>query len=134
MLKQLTSTLWQADAVGARQVCLTEQWRDLGIKGVICPAFNVRIPYAAELASLVLPVWDDRPVPDEYFDMAVEFRKKFSPTLIHCYGGINRSSAFALALMHAEGIPIEAGLNKVTNKPWGEPLLESLHRWAAKNK
>ena len=131
MLKQLTSTLWQADAAGARQVCQTEQWRDLGIKGVICPAFNVRIPYDKELAALILPVWDERPVPNEFFDMAVDFRKKFSPTLVHCFGGVNRSSAFALALMYAEGIPFEAGLNKVNAKPWGEQLMESLHRWAA---
>ena len=132
MLKQLTPTLWQANAEDARKVCsLTEQWKDMGIKGVICPAFNVRIPYDRELAYLVLPVWDERPIPDEYFDMAIEFRKKFTPTLVHCFGGLNRSSTFALAIMHSEGIPIEAGYHKVTAKPWGEPLLESLYRWAA---
>jgi protein-tyrosine phosphatase len=134
MLKQLTPTLWQANAEDARKLCQTERWKDLGLKGVICPAFNVRIPYDKELAALILPVWDDRPVPPEYFDMAVEFHKKFSPTLVHCFGGINRSSAFALALMYKEGISIEAGYNKVNAKPWGEPLLESLHRWAAANK
>jgi protein-tyrosine phosphatase len=131
MLKQLTPTLWQSDMIDARRICeSTNEWKQLGIKGVICPAYNVRIQYNPELAALILPVWDDSTVPDEWFNMAVGFHKRFSPTLVHCFGGINRSSTFALALMLKEGIPLEEGYHKVTAKPWGIPLLDSVIRWS----
>lgn len=124
--------MWQADEADARRLCegYCEGWVAEGFKAVICPAFNVRIPYHPKLAALILPVWDEVKVPAGMFDCAARFHKEVGPTLVHCHGGLNRSSAFAAALLMTDGMPLEKALGSVNAMPWPE-LLGSLSRWAA---
>lgn len=132
-LKRLTTDLWQSCAPEARRILQESSgWKALGLRGVLCPAYNVRIIYPEELAALVLPVWDDTDVPDGWYDLAAQFYSRFKPVLVHCNGGLNRSSAFAMAILINQEIPFEEAA-KMVNKPPGDPvLMRSLRRWARK--
>lgn len=61
MLTRLSEKVWQSDQADARRLCEdpSEAWMGEGFKAVICPAYNVRIPYHPRIAALLLPVWDD---------------------------------------------------------------------------
>jgi protein-tyrosine phosphatase len=130
MIKRLSDRVWQADEADARKLCEghSERWLTEGFKAVLCPAFNVRIPYHPRLAAMILPVWDETDAPSEMFDCAAYFHKAFGPTLVHCHGGLNRSSAFAAALLVADGMFVEKALECVNATPNPE-LLRSLRRW-----
>lgn len=131
MLKRLSEKVWQADQADARRFCqdASDGWRAEGFKAVVCPAFNVRIPYHSEIAAIILPVWDDTDAPGAMYEAAVHFHANFGPTLVHCNGGLNRSSAFAAALLVADGLPVDDALRRVNAIPQ-QPLLTSLRRWA----
>lgn len=131
LLRKVGEKVVQSDEPNARTLCegTSERWRDWGVKAVLCPAFNVRIPYHRALAALVLPVWDETDAPDAMFDTAVAFHRAFGPTLVHCHGGLNRSSAFAAALLIADGLAFDLALKAVNATPRPE-LLGSLGRWA----
>lgn len=131
MLTRLSDKVWQSDQADARRLCegSSEAWIREGFKAVICPAFNVRIPYHPRIAALLLPVWDDTDAPAVMYETAARFHRDFGPTLVHCNGGLNRSSAFSAALLVTDGIPVEEAIRKVKAVP--EPaLLRSFHRWA----
>jgi len=122
ILRQVTKNIWQADEAEARKHCENSiSWIDLGIKAVLCPAYNVRIPYAKELFSIVLPVWDNTRVDEAWFDLAVKFHRACGPTLVHCHGGLNRSVAFAAALAFSEGQSLDATYSKI-----GEPVFREM--------
>lgn len=131
MLKQVGARVWQADEPDARKACEAGSlaWRPIGIRAVLCPAFNVRIPYHPELAAMLLPVRDETDVPAGMYDLAVDFHRRLGPTLVHCFGGLNRSSVFAAALLMADGLPLEDALERVNALPRPE-ILASLRRWA----
>ena len=130
IFRQLTKTIWQSDAADATKICVeSAKWQDLGIRGVICPAYNVRLPYAPGLASLILPIWDNTQVDDAWFDQAVEFHRRFSPTLVHCQGGLNRSVTFAAALAWTEGQSLEASWGIMKGEPVFQEMRDSLKRW-----
>lgn len=83
-LKRLAPDLWQSCAPEARKILQESSgWKALGLRGVICPAYNVRIIYPEELAALVLPVWDETDVPDVWYDLALQFYGRFKPVLVH---------------------------------------------------
>lgn len=130
MMNRLSEKVWQADQADARRYCQdhSEKWIEEGFKSVICPAFNVRIPYHPKIAALLFPVWDDTDVPLVMYETAAGFHRTFGPTLVHCNGGMNRSSAFAAALLIADGLPFNEALRKVNAIPEA-PLLSSLKRW-----
>lgn len=129
IFRKLTETIWQSDEADARKVCVdSPKWLELGIKAVICPAFNVRIPYAPALASLLLPVWDDTLVDSEWFDFAVSFHHRFGPTLVHCHGGLNRSVTFAAALAISEGKSLDYAYS-IMGEPVFRQMRDSLKRW-----
>lgn len=132
-LKRLTPDLWQSCAPEAKRVLVdSAAWRAMGLRGVICPAFNIRLEYPESVAAIQLPVWDDTDVPDGWYDLAVHFYGRFKPVLVHCNGGLNRSSAFAMAILLNQEIPFEEAA-KMVNKPPGDPVLKaSLRRWAKK--
>lgn len=135
MLKRLSERVWQADEADARKTCegYSPKWKELGISAILCPAFNVRIPYHPKLAAMILPVWDETDAPEWMFDTAVFFHRKMGPTLVHCHGGLNRSSAFAAALLVEEGIEVQEALKAVNATPRPE-LLGSLLRWVNRRK
>lgn len=130
-LKRITPDLWQSCMPEARKVLEeSSAWRAMGLRGVLCPAYNVRIAYPEELAAMVFPVWDDTDVPEGWYDLAVHFYGRFKPVLVHCNGGLNRSSAFAMAILINQEVPLEEAVRMV-NKPPGDPvLMASLRRWA----
>src|SRR3990172_13384234 len=101
MLTRLSEKVWQPNQADARRLCEngSEAWIREGFKAVVCPAFNVRIPYHPRIAALLLPVWDDTDAPGTMYETAARFHRDFGPTLVHCNGGLNRSSAFAAALL-----------------------------------
>ena len=131
MLTRLSEKVWQSDQADARRLCEdpSEAWMGEGFKAVICPAYNVRIPYHPRIAALLLPVWDDTDAPPAMYETAARFHRDFGPTLVHCNGGLNRSSAFAAALLVTGGLSIEEALRKTNGIPRLE-LLTSLQRWA----
>lgn len=130
-MNKLSEMVWQADQADARRYCQdpSEKWIAEGFKAVICPAFNVRIPYHPKIAALILPVWDDTDAPSIMYETAARFHRDFGPTLVHCNGGVNRSSAFAAALLIVDGLSVDEALKKVNALPEA-PLLSSLKRWA----
>jgi protein-tyrosine phosphatase len=132
MHRKVGEKVWQADEADARRLCEGENdgWKALGVKGILCPAFNVRIPYHPKLSALVLPVWDDTDATETMFDAAVAFHRALGPTLVHCHGGLNRSSAFAAALLVDDGAPLDQAIKAINAIPW-PGLLNSLRRWAA---
>ena len=131
ILRQVTPTIWQADEEEARKIC-TDQAKllELGIKAVLCPAWNVRIPYAPALASLILPIWDDTRVDDTWFDFAVKFHRSFGPTLVHCHGGLNRSVTFAAALAFSEGQSLEQTYSKLKMEPVFQQMRDAVRYWS----
>lgn len=129
IFRKITPTLWQADESDATKVCTsTTTWYELGIKGVLCPALNVHVPYADGLASLVLPIKDNTLVDDAWFDLAVQFHRSFGPTLVHCHGGLNRSVTFAAAIAWSEGQSLEKTFH-ITGEPVFREMRDSLKRW-----
>jgi protein-tyrosine phosphatase len=134
IFRKITETIWQSDEDDARKACVeSPKWLELGIKAVICPAFNVRLPYAPALASLILPVWDDTLVDAEWFDFAVSFHRRFGPTLVHCHGGLNRSVTFAAAIALADGQSLDQSF-KIMGEPVFRQMRDSLKRWAETRK
>jgi hypothetical protein len=131
MLTRLSEKVWQSNQAEARRLCEngSEAWIREGFKAVVCPAFNVRIPYHPRIAALLLPVWDDTDAPGIMYETAARFHRDFGPTLVHCNGGLNRSSAFAAALLITDGLSIEEAVRKIHALPEA-PLLTSLRRWA----
>ena len=129
---QASPTVLQSDYPGALQACAAGgRWNGTLVKGVICPAFNIRMGYPETMAALVLPVKDDTDVPEAWYDMAVEFHRRFSPTLIHCLAGQNRSVIFGAALLFGDGMDLNEALKKLATVPVYGSLLASLKRWAA---
>jgi protein-tyrosine phosphatase len=130
-VKKVGDAIYQSDGPTAKEVCeTTERWIELGIGGVVCPAFNVRVAYATKLAALILPIWDDSSVSPRLFDLACQFHDSFSPTLVHCAGGLNRSSAFAIALLIHSGVAFEEALSRVNARPH-DNLMKSLATWTS---
>jgi hypothetical protein len=132
-LKLILPDLWQSCAPEARKALEeSSAWRSMsmGLRGVICPAYNVRLIYPQDLAALILPVWDNTDLPEGWYDLAIQFYNRFKPVLVHCNGGLNRSSAIAIAILVSRGIVLEEAA-KMVNQPPGDPvLMESLRRWA----
>lgn len=128
-MKQVTPTIWQCNEPEAVEICIeTPRWAELGIRAVLCPAFNVRLPYSQSLASLVLPVRDNTLVDEAWFDQAVQFHRTFGPTLVHCHGGLNRSITFAAALAWSEGQSLDKTY-AITGEPVFREMRDSLKRW-----
>lgn len=123
-------TVLQSDEAETKRLCASGTYKQIGIKGVICPALNVRVAYPEDLAALILPVFDEMNVPDEWYDHAVDFHKKFSPTLVHCWYGQNRSVMFAAALLFSDGMDLDVALQKLATVPVCNSILTSLTRWA----
>ncbi len=134
-MRKLAPTIWQSDELEARRLCegSREGWIKEGIKAVLCPAFNVRIPYHINLSALILPIWDNSYAPATMYELAVRFHRDFGPTLVHCHGGLNRSSAFAAALLMDGGMTMGQALNTVNRRPW-DLLMASLRDWESRRR
>lgn len=100
---QVTKNIYQASEATARQVLASGQYKQHGIKGVICPAFNVRIVTPADLSCLIMPIDDYDDLPVAWLKAAAAFYHAFKPVLVHCRGGKNRSVAVAAALAWYDG-------------------------------
>ena len=125
-------TVLQGSYTDALQICHANGlWGNTVPRGVICPAFNVRLSYPESMAALVLSAKDDTDVPEAWYDLAVEFHRKFSPTFVHCMAGQNRSVMFAAALLFADGMDLDQALKKLATVPVYGSILASLKRWAA---
>lgn len=103
-LNKLSPTLYQCDYKTAVELMTDFKYKEYGIKGVICPAYNAGIDYPIGLASLVLPIDDYDDIDESVFELVVSFCRLYSPVLIHCMGGKNRSVAFCAAVLGDVGI------------------------------
>lgn len=134
IFEEITPGIFQADRDGALEVCGGDRWKEHRIGGVITCAAELSPRYHPELQHLKLEMLDEMLVPPEWFDQAVLFQKKLSSqnlkTVIHCMGGINRSSIVILACMISWGSGLHQALNKLPRKPWGAPTMASLMSWA----
>ena len=122
--------VWQGDRDAGEKMYTTAGIAEIGIRGVICSAHNLRLRYHESLPVLLLPVDDHDDVPPAMFDLAVEFHRRFGPTLVHCNGGKNRSVAFAAALAAAEGWTFDRAYAVCESTPTDE-LQQSLQQWRA---
>jgi len=134
IFEEVTPGIYQADIDGALKICASEEWRKYGIGGVITCAIELNPQFHQELSHLKLDMYDEMNVPPEWFDEAVRFQKYLSAhnwkTVIHCRGGINRSSIVIAACMAAWGATPEQALDHLPRKPWGAPTIASLFSWA----
>lgn len=133
----LPERLWQADLYGAIDLCVySNKHRAMGesgtvmIGGVICAAFDFRFNYARGVHALLLAMHDGHVVDPAWFDMAVDFHRRFGPTLVHCYAGRSRSVAMAAAIAWSEGQDLEETFKKCDSKP-NTIVDQSLMAWAA---
>lgn len=134
LVEVVPGKVWQGGVADAAALTVgTEEWMRRGIRAVLCPAFNARLPYHEDLAVLALPVDDHDAVEPGVFDLAVAFHRACGPTLVHCHGGVNRSAVFAAALARAEGATVDDALNRISALPSKE-LLASLREWAAQRR
>ena len=103
-------------------------WKAVGVKAVLCPAFNISLQYHEDLPVLRLIVDDHDTVAPEVFNLAVAFHKAHGrATFVSCDSGKNRSVAFACALGVSEGLTLEECFAKL-NEPTPE-LVASLRAW-----
>lgn len=129
LVEVVPGRVWQGGVLDAAVLTVgSEAWTRLGIRAVLRPAFNAQLAYHEDLATLTLPVDDHDTVAPETFELAVAFHRLCGPTLVHCFGGRNRSVAFAAALAIAEGKTLEEALNAMGQEPTRE-LLGALRGW-----
>ena len=122
--------LWQCGIADAAALTVgTEQWKTRGIRAVLCPAYNARLPYHEDLAVLALRIDDHDSVPPAVFDLAVAFHQACGPTLVHCHGGVNRSAVFAAAIGSTLGVYPFARVFTLLNAVPSGTLVASLERW-----
>lgn len=132
MTEVVPGRVWQGDRVAAFAEATGREWTGKTplFRAVLCPAFNVRLAYDEELAVLILPVNDHDDVLPIVFDLAVSFHRTCGPTFVHCFGGRNRSVAFAAALAVAEGRTLDQAFETMREEPTPE-LRQALRRWVA---
>lgn len=100
--------IFQGDAITATQLVCTPKYKELGITAVLCPAYNVDLPYHGDLAILKLPLDDNSTIEPAHLDLAVAFYQLTGRKLfIHCLGGKNRSIAFSAFFLTIEGMEFE---------------------------
>lgn len=134
LIEEISPGIWQGNAEGGLLVYRSPKIRDeRRIGGIVNVAKNVDQPYP-DIPSLRLMMEDEVPIPLEWFDQAVDFQKALSAknkcTLVHCAGGINRSSVTIMAMMMAWGVSFDQAWAKLPRKPWGQPIIDSLRSWA----
>ena len=134
ILEEISPGIWQGNAEGGLLAYRDENVRkSRRIGGIVNVAYNIEQPYPG-LPSLWLKMYDEVPIKPEWFDQAIDFQKRLSAegkaTLVHCAGGINRSSVTIMAMMMAWGASFEDALTRLPRKPWGQPIIESLKAWA----
>ena len=128
-MKQPSPLVWQSSL---HEACtIVPEWKQRGLKGVLCPARNARILYPEDLPALYLPIDDSTDVPGMWYDLAVEFHKNNKPTLVHCMAGQNRSVIFGAALLFADGMDLNEALKSLATVPVCNSILQSLIRWAS---
>lgn len=120
--------VWQGDVEAANQLRSRAGVEELGVRGVICSAHNIRVAYHESLSALILPIDDHDDVAPSVFDLAVDFHRRCAPTFTHCNSGKNRSVAFAAALACAEGWTPARAYEVALSTPTLE-LQRSLERW-----
>jgi hypothetical protein len=134
ILDEIVHGIWQANAAGALLVYRNPSVRErTSIGGIVNVAYNIEQPYP-NIPSLWFKMYDEVPIPFEWFDEAVSFQKRLSAegkaTLVHCAGGINRSSVTIMAMMMSWGASFEDAHTRLPRKPWGQPIIDSLRAWA----
>lgn len=103
----------------------------LGIRSVLTVAADVRPLCVASLPQLCLPVVETGPTLPDFFRLACQFHRAFGATLIHCNEGVNRSRAFAVALLcRVWGMSFEDAIRQADVTAAGD-VLGSLRSWMA---
>lgn len=128
-MKQPSPLVWQSNL---NEACvIVQEWKQRGLKGVLCPARGAQFLYPADLPALYLPIDDSTDVPGALYDQAVQFHKNHQPTLVHCMMGQNRSVIFGAALLFADGMDLNQALKSLATVPVCNSILQSLIRWAS---
>lgn len=133
LIEEISPGIWQGNAEGGLLAYRDESVRlSRRIGGIVNVAYNIDQPYDG-IPNLRLKMYDEVAVPFEWFDQAVAFQKKLSAqnkaTLVHCAGGINRSSVTIMAMMISWGMSFDEAYARLPRKPWGLPLIDSLRAW-----
>ncbi len=103
MRQVLQGQIWTASLKETEDLVSPEamgKYAGLGIRSVLTVAADVRPRCVAVLPQLCLPVVETGPTPPSFFWLACQFHQTFGGTLIHCNAGVNRSRAFAVALLY----------------------------------
>lgn len=132
----VSETLYQSDLYAAIDLCVySAKYRAMGksgtlmLAGVICASHDFRFNYDRDVAALLLPMHDNHDVDFRQFDAAVDFHRRFTPTLVHCKAGRSRSVAVAAAIAETvHGIPHEEVYRRCGSTPTPE-VHQSLVRW-----
>lgn len=135
LIEEISPGIWQGNAEGGLLVYQDEGIRaSRRIGGIVNVAYNIEQPYDG-IPNLWFKMYDEVAVAPEWFDEAVSFQKQLSAegkaTLVHCAGGINRSSVTIMAMMMAWGMSFDQAYARLPRKPWGQPLIDSLRSWGA---
>jgi protein-tyrosine phosphatase len=131
IIEEVAPGILQATASGALLAYQARKERNIG--GFVNVAEDIDQEYPG-VDFLRLTLNDDRPVPPEIFDQAVQFQKKVSgrnqKTLVHCRMAVNRSSTILIAMMVAWGDTVDGAYGKLPRKPYTTAMLGSLREWA----
>jgi len=108
VFNKFSNNLFQGDAITAIKLVCTDKYKEHGITAVLCPAWNVDVPYHHDLAVLKLPIDDHSSIDPKHLDLAAAFYQLTGRKLfIHCLGGKNRSIAMVAFFLTLEGMEFE---------------------------
>lgn len=130
MLKEvIKGQLYQGSVADGISICDSDgRIKELGLRGVLTVADNIRLKVPSRLVHLHLPIDEIHPTPEYYFDIACNLN--IFPLLVHCQAGANRSKVFAAAIAYqALEITLEKAIELV-DPPRSGVVFESLMKWA----
>lgn len=131
---KFSDNLFQGDAITATKMVCSDEYKQLGITAVLCPAYNVDLPYHKDLAILKLPLDDHDSIDPKHLDLVAAFYFLTGKKLfVHCLGGKNRSMAMIAFLLTLDGMDFDKAWKLVKKQtqadcPYPE-LKTSIENW-----
>lgn len=130
MLKEvIKGQLYQGSVADADSICQSNRrLKDLGLRGILTVADNIRLQAPTSIAHLHLPIDEIHPTPEYYFDIACNLN--IFPLLVHCQAGANRSRVFAAAIAyHVSEMTLEEAI-LLAEPPRSGVVFDSMIKWA----
>lgn len=130
MLKEIIKgQLYQGSLADADSICQSNgRLKDLGLRGILTVADNIRLKAPTSIVHLHLPIDEIHPTPEYYFDIACNLN--IFPLLVHCQAGANRSRVFASAIAYQAQEILLAKAIELADPPRSGVVFDSMMKWA----